>query len=325
MTFISKRDSMLLAATTTLAAPSCPVRIDGQRLAQVATHITPQGLTDWDFYLPRALRRDAPVPMHQTPDDRLLDVAWFFWVQSALNYRYWSLAADGSLDHWVYKGKKGSSGLVPLMQELYDSSPLFGTDLDATAAFLNDRLRDGFYGLPDGNRRAHILHHMMCVGKHVFVRIFARAKQADGSWLMSADLADELANAFRPAFDDDNFLKRAQLSLGMTGANFTARGARVTIDLTAYADYRVPQVLRHLGVLVYDTALADAVDNRRLIPRDSADEVAIRSATLVACADLAARARVSDADVDAWLFLQTREADFEATAKPFHLTVTNTY
>jgi hypothetical protein len=52
--------------------------------------------------------------------------------------------------------------------------------------------------------------------------------------------------------------------------------------LTAFADYRVPVVLRTLGVLRYSRALAAAVEEGRELAPGSEEEVEIRAATLVA-------------------------------------------
>ena len=52
--------------------------------------------------------------------------------------------------------------------------------------------------------------------------------------------------------------------------------------LTAFADYRVPQALRHLGVLIYSPELAESVDRQREIERDSDEEIELRAATIQA-------------------------------------------
>lgn len=137
-------------------------------------------------------------------------------------------------------------------------------------------------------------------------------------------LAAKMAYFFPVAFQDP-FLKKAQLTLGLIAANFRARGFEMTTDLTAYADYRVPQVLRHLGVLEYAPALAAMIDSGKQIPSGSAEETAIRAATILACAKLAARKQMTDAEVDSWLFEKSRDTDFQKNAKPFHLTVTTHY
>ncbi|MBI1364138.1 MAG: hypothetical protein GC134_09150 [Proteobacteria bacterium] len=322
----SLRTRMLQNAQSILDVHNCPVRINGRNLLQVAKTITGGDLTDWDFYLPAALRKDSLSPMYKSLDDTLMDVAWFFWAQSSLNYCYWYHDDKGALQHWVYKGKKGSSGLVVLMQELYETTPLFGADTAAIRTYMGNLAASDMWDLPLPDARFDQLNTVFNhVGPATFKRIFAKAKQADGSWHMSADLAKELADAYAPSFTDAGFLKRAQLALGMTGANFIARGQKVTFDLTAYADYRVPQVLRHLGIIGYSAALSDTVDSQQTLHHQSVEELSIRAATIVACARLAKLTGLTDAHIDAWLFIQTRNAAFEADAKPFHLTVTEAY
>jgi len=52
--------------------------------------------------------------------------------------------------------------------------------------------------------------------------------------------------------------------------------------LTAFADYRLPQLLRAEGALVYAPALAAAVDAGARLPAGGAEEVEIRAATVTA-------------------------------------------
>jgi hypothetical protein len=52
--------------------------------------------------------------------------------------------------------------------------------------------------------------------------------------------------------------------------------------LTMFADYRVPQILRHLGVFVYTEKLAVDVDARKEIPCGSEEEIEIRACTIIA-------------------------------------------
>jgi len=59
--------------------------------------------------------------------------------------------------------------------------------------------------------------------------------------------------------------------------NFTGKE-----DLTMFADYRVPQILRHLGIFQYSAELADAIDSEKELPYSSKWEVEIRAATVLA-------------------------------------------
>lgn len=56
--------------------------------------------------------------------------------------------------------------------------------------------------------------------------------------------------------------------------------------ITTFADYRVPQLLRHLNILKYSPRLAAIVDNGVEICPFSMDEIYIRAATVVAVDDL---------------------------------------
>jgi hypothetical protein len=49
----------------------------------------------------------------------------------------------------------------------------------------------------------------------------------------------------------------------------------------------LPRVFRHFGIMVYESALADAIDNQRLIAPNSEAELSIRWATVYAGQSLA--------------------------------------
>jgi Potential Queuosine, Q, salvage protein family len=58
-------------------------------------------------------------------------------------------------------------------------------------------------------------------------------------------------------------------------------------QLTTFADYRVPQVLRHWGALQYTTELAAKVDSQ--IELSGEEEVSIRAGTVVCVDELVQR------------------------------------
>ncbi|HLQ60754.1 MAG TPA: queuosine salvage family protein [Candidatus Acidoferrales bacterium] len=97
-------------------------------------------------------------------------------------------------------------------------------------------------------------------------------------------LAGELAS-FRDVADyagrEVPLLKRAQLA----AADLAGAGAAAfpdLADLTCFADYKLPQALRHLGVLDYSERLARRVDDWRELRPGEPAEVEIRAATVVA-------------------------------------------
>lgn len=80
-------------------------------------------------------------------------------------------------------------------------------------------------------------------------------------------------------------LKRAQIA----AADLWGSGAIAFADvdqLTCFADYKLPQALRHLGVLEYSDHLARRVDDWVELEPGSPEEVEIRAATVVAVEEL---------------------------------------
>ena len=59
--------------------------------------------------------------------------------------------------------------------------------------------------------------------------------------------------------------------------NFTKKSIS---QLTMFADYRVPQILRAKGILKYDKHLSELVDNKKELPHGSKEEIEIRAATI---------------------------------------------
>lgn len=81
------------------------------------------------------------------------------------------------------------------------------------------------------------------------------------------------------------FNKLAHLATAMMSSRASTPFTRLD-EFPVYADYMLPRVLRHLGVLRYEPELAAAVDQRRLIEPGSQWELAIRWATVNAAHSL---------------------------------------
>ncbi|MBQ7529319.1 queuosine salvage family protein [bacterium] len=74
-------------------------------------------------------------------------------------------------------------------------------------------------------------------------------------------------------------LKRAQITAVDIYGSFNGQdlGKFADIDkLTVFADYKIPQVMRALGILEYAPSLAEKVDRQELIPSGSREELEIR-------------------------------------------------
>jgi len=160
-------------------------------------------------------------------------------------------------------------------------------------------------------------------------------EEAGGS---AAELIDLLAKEF-PSFNDTAtyggkevyFYKRAQLLVHDLRCTFSGQSWGNFIDLehlTGFADYKLPQVLRHLGILHYKPKLADLIQNLVHIPAGSPEEVEIRAATICAVEMLRQKltnqgCRVNSPQLDNWLWYLGQEDAYRAL--PYHRTRTIFY
>lgn len=144
-------------------------------------------------------------------------------------------------------------------------------------------------------------------------------------------LALLLADAF-PSFHDVasyhkrevRFLKRAQICAADLYGAFGGKqwGTLSDLDqLTAFADYKLPQILRHFGVLEYHPELAERVDRLELLQAGGEEEVEIRAATVWACELLrqdmasAGAKSITAAEIDQHLWLLSQNI---TSMRPYH-------
>lgn len=114
------------------------------------------------------------------------------------------------------------------------------------------------------------------------------------------------------------FLKRAQICVADLYSAFNGQswGAFTDLDqLTIFADYKLPQVLRHYGALIYTPELAEKVDHQEQLVPGGAEEVEIRAATIWVC-ELLRRAAIrlgaqtlTAAGIDQWLWHLGQDAE----------------
>jgi len=274
--------------------------------------------------------RWAHPAFFETPGPRL-DAQ--VWLGNALNFCY-----------WVRPGEQMWAVPVAGEQEA-DAFGLFGCLRNAMEAGLDladarvlhaeapTLLNAGRGVLPLLERRVEILREVAAVVAERFDGRLENAVAAAGPTV--GGVAGFLAETF-PSYRDERMvggltlplLKRAQLAAGMLHARRLALGSpglEGAETLTAYADYMLPRVLRHLGVLVYTPDLARRVDAMEELGQDEPAEAELRVATVGACelmADAVSARGVPlcAGQLDYWLW---REG-FGVSA-PHHRTVTTDY
>ncbi|CAH8515281.1 unnamed protein product [Schistosoma turkestanicum] len=126
-----------------------------------------------------------------------------------------------------------------------------------------------------------------------------------------------------------SFLKRAQILVGDLWYCFEGKGFGYFHDIdeiTAFADYRVPQVLNYFGVIEYSEDLATKIHNGEEISNGSELEIEIRAATILVVHNIVKSLRSNNIScnsvvVDNFLWNYRRSHADEIDAKiPMHRT-----
>lgn len=327
----------VLASTRAVVDAAVRVRIDDARVAAVAA----------------MLGRELAAPPAWDDALHFRDGTWrtaaWVLVLDALNFCFWSDDPDPDRRWRVAFQGQTSNGYqalaAALTRAVAEGKPLW--DAAYLATMTRDELSGILRGDPDQTGSPAIplfddrLANVRELGRGLLDRFPGDAPVveliggADGS---AVRLVRRVADCF-PSFDDVasyggyevRFYKRAQIFVADLYGAFEGKGFGAFGDLqrlTAFADYKVPQVLRWLGVLVYDAALASTVARREPLAPGSAAEVEIRAATVWAC-ELIRRAlrehgrtlRAFEIDWALWTAGQTMPTD----APPYHRTRTVFY
>jgi hypothetical protein len=279
----------------------------------------------------------GPAP-HHFFDGTAVTAEWFF-VLDTVNHCFWP---DVGSPRWtVYYGDEKLSGYwalaASLKRAMEEGFPL--NQATALAALDSQTLAHIFRGKGNIPLFEERLANLRRAGQTLLDRFQGSfihlLEEAGGS---PVDFIELLADEF-PSFNDTAtyrgkrvyFYKRAQLLMHDLWCTFSGDswGSFNDLDqLTAFADYKLPQVLRHLGIIHYEPELAGLIQNLVPIPSGSPEELEIRAATIWAVEFLRQELsnhelRVNSAQLDNWLWNLGQEDDYRAL--PYHRTRTVFY
>jgi len=317
----------VLATAKNVAEKSRHVRINHEALKkfsqELAESITPT--TTWD------------AEHHFQGNDE--ETVVYLLVVDTINFCFWP--PPGS-EKWeiTYRGKNysGYYGLaVSLKKALESKIPL--TDASFLATLTMKQLTDMFAGIGVLQLMEERLNNLQELGKVLLEKYRGKASEliavAGGSALKLATTLAADFSSFRDVATHEGhkvfFYKRAQLFAADLHGALKGKGLGSFSDmeeLTAFADYKLPQVLRHVGALDYSPGLAERVDRMVYLKAGSEEEVEIRANTIWAveliCREMKRLGKeVSASQID-WLLWNLGQDD-EFRARPYHRTLTIFY
>ena len=320
-------DLGVLPACQWVVQQATSVHLDEARLVQLAQDWvqSPWQVPNWDW----------EIHWRGSPGDTI----HYVLLLDALNFCFW---ADPGQPRWRvhHRGRwwNGYKGLaVALGRALDEGVPL--TDATYLAGCSLQDLAQVLRGEVEIPLLEQRWQHAQQVGRVLLDRFegdFSRAIAAcDGS---ARRLTRLIADEFSCFFDVSSYrgrqvplYKRAQITVvDLAGSlEFQGLGAFDDLDhLTAFADYKIPQVLRALGVLSYAPPLAERVDAQLELAPGCEEEVEIRAAMVWAVErirlEMAARGRCLKAYEVDWFLWNLGQSPLP-DERPYHRTRTVFY
>jgi len=310
-----------------IAAKSQAVTLDNEALIRFCGKLVQQGINvpPWDARYHFCGSKEETVA--------------YMLVLDSLNFCFWP--SLGSLRWEIHDELGRLSGYYALAAALKRAveSGMPITEAECLAELSLDQLKQILGGqgvLQLLEDRLKILHELGHVLREDFGgKAHHLVETAQGSAVTLTRLLAEKLSSFRDTATHQNhkvfFYKRAQIFAADLHGAFGAKdwGDFADIDqLTAFADYKLPQVLRQLGILRYTRSLAQKVDQKILLESGGPEEVEIRANTIWAVElirqELDRIGKVLRAfEIDHILWHLGQEAVFKK--KPYHRTVTIFY
>ncbi len=248
------------------------VTIDDAAIESIVKNLDPNALTQKDPTM-------EDLPSNLNEDGRV----GFIIVLDALNFFFWgdpkwTITRDG-------QSLGGSHGLAHALKRgvEFDVLKLEPPFLEALSREALVDILVANIEIPFLDERLAILHDL---GRITREKGIASWQSIIAGATDTLDVAQILVDTFPTVFKDEathegniiRFWKRAQLAASHLSIFRQLDRSR----LTALADYKIPSVLRSLGILRYEESLADRIDHHIEIESNSLEELEIRAHTIAA-------------------------------------------
>lgn len=325
---LEKETNPILDSTKFVVDNAEHVKIDKNGLIEFSKHFnhkTNESIRHW--------LDDAPFDIGVLDTKTKLK---FLLVFNAVSFSYWGEPK------WTitFKGKEydGAWGMIASLKRGLEEGKL---NLDAdflsksTKSELSYILR-GNVEIPLLDERWQILKEIGIILKKDYGGDFIKlVNRANGDAVKLLNLIVGSFPSFKDTTTYDNkeilFYKRAQLLVADIYQAFKGKGfgnLKNISQLTACADYKLPQILRKNGILIYSKELSKKIDAKIQLEKGSKEEIEIRACTIWAVKYLERLLEPKIPYIDSihvndhlWLLSQNKFPD----DKPYHRTRTTAY
>ncbi len=315
----------ILETTKYVVDNSDNVSINQDALVKISTEFKKQKMSHW--------LEDSPIDFKSFTDEQKLN---FVLVFSAISFSYWGTPK------WTveYDGKEvdGSYGLMTaLNRALKEGLPILDLHYLATLKKEDfEHILRAKTPIPLLEERLKILNE---IGTVLIEKYNANFSSLIEKGNKDVNVLRRLIISEIPSFDDSveykgkkiYFHKRAQVLISDVYQLFSGKGIgefKNSDELTAGADYKLPQILRKFGILEYSKELAEKIDNKIPLEVGSAEETEIRANTIWAVELMKEELKKHNKIYSSmavndhlWNLTQTKRED----DKPYHLIRTTAY
>ena len=232
-------------------------------------------------------------PLHPHLSDPVKQATWIFLIDT-LNFAFW--APEGKSPFTVnYKGKAYTgywSLCAAICRAVDDGIPILEPSYWDKADWAYIFRSSSETQIPLLDRRREVTKEAgNWLVKEFEGNAYKMIESVDNSALKLVDLVRTNLTSYRDECEYKGakvyFLKRAQILAADLHFGFAADGDKVCCfkdiaQLTMFADYRVPQVLRYLKLIVYSDDLVKELEERPHVKSGSEIECEIRACSIMA-------------------------------------------
>jgi len=241
--------------------------------------------------------------------------------------------------HWYFMGEKGASGwhkLTDVLRKRGDRKGKGKNSRERVASYLANLTLEEFeeiLKIGGSNATELQLKRERVRNLNEYGRVLLEEYEGDFTNFLEAagwegpEIVEQLALKFPVAYGEDRvktqegvipFDKRNHLVCIMLFEGLPSRGYGKNVkgleNMIPAIDYRIPQALRGMGALKYHDELARKIEKKEVLERNGREELAIRTAALVASYTFMKELQkfeetrdVNAAHIDAYLFLRGRK------------------
>ena len=301
------------------------VKIDINAIKTIANNFSPKDKVAWTDILPFK-------PQNLTKNERIA----FNFIFNAINFSYWGKPK------WTikYQDKEldGSWAMIGSIHRAIEEN----FDI-LNSEYLMNISEEDFSHIFRGNIKVPLFNERLEILRKLGKIIFSDLDNDFENVLIESNYdSEKLLDMITSKFDFFNdyamyknkkihFHKRAQLLIGDIYEllhEFQNETIKNINFLTAFADYKIPQILRKLNVLKYSEELENLIDNKTELEFGNPMEVEIRANMIWAIELLKKEINknfpdINSMDIDHYLWILSQEK--KKDDKPYHLTRTIYY